>query len=341
MFSRLLPYLRLVRFSNAPTALADIVAGFLLGLGGLVASEGLFDTAGVSVLLSVILSSLCLYSWGMLLNDLYDFEQDSANRSTRPLPAGEISLTSARVLAVVLFVVAAVVLAFGLFSGGTGQTRGEATSYGFLVEPFGVFAILTLLIWLYDGPLKSTHLAPFVMGGCRGMNLLLGAVIPLSIGNVALLDAPADLWICVAANTAFVSGLTWYARREESGGLLWQLILGLVLMLSAYALLGFGLLSLADRPEIRLPVVKPSGIDWLWPFAVAVVAFPVIRKAIGGIVKPSPQTIKAAIIAALGNLVFINALICLYADRRNWWVAAAIASLIIPITFLKRFIPPT
>src|SRR5262249_58217553 len=73
------PYARLVRLPNLPSALADICLAALAvrALPGHWAAFGL-----------VLLSSACLYSAGMALNDVFDLEQDRRERPDRPLPSG-------------------------------------------------------------------------------------------------------------------------------------------------------------------------------------------------------------------------------------------------------------
>lgn len=49
-------------------------------------------------------SAAFICSSGYIINDIYDIEIDKTNKPDRPLPAGEISISSARTLAILLFV---------------------------------------------------------------------------------------------------------------------------------------------------------------------------------------------------------------------------------------------
>lgn len=338
----MLPILRLIRFSNAPTVVGDILAGFLL------ASAGAFDWLPwpLVIALCLIACSACLYSWGMALNDLNDYEQDRRNGSQRPLVTGDVSHRFANGLAAgllglgILFLITACILdrQAMLHSEGIGNR---------IMGCWLVFAILVGCIWLYDGPAKQTPLAPFVMGCCRGANLLLGATLPVSPEATSVFQLPADVWICVAAMVLYISGVTWIARKEEAGGHRRLLLLGTILILAGYGLLAFGLpwwggeLGFRSIGMLQERSEASQLASWLWPLSVLLIGFPVLRRASVALLHPTPGTIKLAVIAALGNLVFIDGLICLYAAPEMWWTALLVAGMIIPITFLKRTIPPT
>src|SRR5713226_7252494 len=138
--SRLRVYAQLVRLPNVFTALADIC------LGGLAAGALPDHLLPFGLLL---LSSACLYSGGMVLNDLYDFEQDKRERPQRPLPSGRISRRAALWFGYALLgsglLIASVA---GWRSDGLNWTSGDVA--GFLV----------VVILLYDIRLKRTWAGP-------------------------------------------------------------------------------------------------------------------------------------------------------------------------------------
>lgn len=339
----MLAILRLIRFSNAPTVVADILAGFLLttafGFG--------WWRGEILVVSCLALCSFFLYSWGMTLNDLYDVEEDIANKSNRPLAVGSLHRSTARFCAILFFLLAVSALGGAFFfdySGG--KVHAILAPITRMGAALLVFTLLSTLIWLYDGPLKKTTYAPWIMGACRGGNLLLGASLPHALHWQNVLDLPADVWMCAFANTLFIAGVTWIARREETGGSRNLLILGTSLISIAYLILAFGLLWAPSGEASRLITDQNPGFSLknpsvLWPIAVLVIAFPVLRRAFAAILTPHPLQIKQAVIAGLGNLVFIDALICLYAAPGQVITVAAVVLLIIPITLLRRFIPPT
>ena len=125
------PWLRLVRLPNLLTVPGDPVAGFLLA-----ASSGVLP-AGAAVSLAFSAgAALCLYAFGLILNDLLDLATDQRERPERPLPAGEISVLQARVAAVAMAVSG---LNLALFAG-------RSALY--------VAAALSACIVLYNGGLK-------------------------------------------------------------------------------------------------------------------------------------------------------------------------------------------
>ncbi|MDP1562556.1 MAG: hypothetical protein Q8M16_14355, partial [Pirellulaceae bacterium] len=211
--------------------------------------------------------------------------------------------------------------------------------------------ILFLSIWLYDGPLKRSFIAPFVMGSCRGLNLLLGASLP-ALTVVDLEPATAvvvgpwtywtmDVWVCALAMTSYVSGITWYARSESSGPQRWHLGLGLLFLGIGVFLLAFGLVLVPERPPGRADIGTWQKFEIWWPLAMTFLAYGVLRKAINGVLVASEKSVRTAIVTALGSLVLLNGAICLYANPQQWQVAVAVVALMIPIKFLRNYIPPT
>lgn len=344
----ILGVLRLIRFSNTPTAVADIVAGYLLAVG---------TVADWPPLVALALASVCLYSFGMILNDIYDLEEDQIHNPKRPLVTGTVSMKTARWMVGGLLVVA-------LAASGLGGWYYQTTVVGSLVvgtanrlilPPWSwsllITAILVLSIWLYDGPLKKSFVAPFLMGSCRGWNLLLGASLPaLAIAttepNAAMFVGPwtywtSDVWLCALAMASYVTGITWYARSETKGPQRWHLFLGLLFLCIGIFLLAFGLLFVTDRPQVRAAIGTWQKFDIWWPLAMTLLTYSVLRKAINGALVASERSVRAAIISALGSLVLLNGAICLYANPQQWQVALAVVALMIPIKFLRKFIPPT
>ena len=91
--SKLLAYLQLFRAPNVFTAIADVAMGFVFVTGSLQPVGGF---------LCLALASCLLYTAGMILNDVYDFDVDLKERPSRPLPSGRISRGWARVLGYVM-----------------------------------------------------------------------------------------------------------------------------------------------------------------------------------------------------------------------------------------------
>lgn len=183
MRHRVRAYCELVRVPNLFTAIADVLAGFLY-LGG-----GLSDWR---IALSLALSSACLYGGGVALNDLCDVDRDRRERPQRPIASGRISSRSATVLVAILLL-AGVVLA------ATISALSGILAAGLLVT-----------IVLYDMTLKSTRVAPGLMGICRTLNVALGMSFA---GSLRLNPATA---IPLVAMWVYITSVTHFARTETA-----------------------------------------------------------------------------------------------------------------------------
>lgn len=348
MNQNLLGLLRLVRFSNTPTAIADIVAGYMLARGSV------FEWPP---LVALGLTSVCLHSFGMVLNDLNDLEEDRIHNPGRPLVTGAVGVPAARwiLLFLVVAVVAGAAVAGWLFQTQVIPNYSIESETAIFIPPWSwslvIVAALLISIWLYDGPLKKSFVAPFLMGSCRGWNLLLGASLP-ALTATASVEGPlsitgpwtywtSDVWLCALAMTSYVTGITWYARSESTGPQRWHLFLGLLFLGLGIFLLALGLVWLPDRPAGRAAIGTWEKFDFWWPLAMALLTYSVLRKAIAGALMATEKKVGTAIVVALGGLVLLNGAICLYANPQQWQVAAAVVALIIPIKFLQSSIPPT
>lgn len=202
------PWPRLLRLPNLLTLPGDILAGFLLA-----------SSTDYPRLLPAIAASACLYSAGLLCNDLADASTDARERPDRPIPSGAVTPSAVRRTATVL-------LLLGLLLSIPSQAAPVA-------------ALLALSILLYDfAAKKSPLLGPLVMGLCRSLNLLLGS------GPAALAPAPLA---AAAILGLYIALVTTLARRETDPasritpahiGLLLRLLLPLqtLLCLSAFLL---------------------------------------------------------------------------------------------------------
>ncbi len=174
-------HLDLVRAPASLTVLGDALVGSLSarGTGG----DGPVRLGALAV------SSVCLYSAGMALNDWADADLDAIERPERPIPSGRI--TRARALAV----------GAGLTVVGVGSAFAAGRASGM------ISIVLAGALWSYDLVFKPTTAGPAVMAVCRGLDVLLGAAGPGWRG--ALLPAGA-----VAAHTVAVTAVS---RGEVDG----------------------------------------------------------------------------------------------------------------------------
>jgi 4-hydroxybenzoate polyprenyltransferase len=183
--AQLRAYLELVRVPNLFTAAADVLAGYL----SVASVLGVFDGQVLSYLL---ISTVCLYGGGVVLNDYFDEQLDQVERPERPLPSGRISRAAARRFAIGLFVM------------------GALTAAAVGPIPLALALGIALSAAVYDAIGKHTAFGPLNMGLCRFLNLVLGAsAVP------GLLGERISLALLLAVH---VTGVTVLSRGEVSGG---------------------------------------------------------------------------------------------------------------------------
>ncbi len=187
---------RLLRLSLAPTAAADIAAGLCLG------SWGVLPARRESLLL--VLSSLCVYHGGMVLNDWADRSQDARTRPGRPIPSGRVSPTAALAAAVLLLL------------------AGPALAA--LAEPLlGLWmAGISTLAACYDLAGRGAWRGPLLLASCRGLNLGSGVWLGTLIAADVPARAPRVAWpacLLYAAYVFFASRLARLEDVEDPGGL--------------------------------------------------------------------------------------------------------------------------
>ena len=117
-YPRLHAWLQLVRLPNLFTVPGDPLVGYVLALWTLHGPEPTPISLGQA--LWVVLASVTLYAGGLISNDLFDLEEDRRDRPERPLPSGRVSVRSALVAAIVMFIGG---IACSTSVSGVGSTR--------------------------------------------------------------------------------------------------------------------------------------------------------------------------------------------------------------------------
>ncbi|MBR0191443.1 MAG: UbiA family prenyltransferase [Thermoguttaceae bacterium] len=259
--TRLFPFLQLVRFPNVFVLLADILTvAFLLTSLELLPAQNLvpFIAAGVG--------AVCLYWAGMILNDAFDFLEDSVLRPERPLPSGRIALPTA------------IKTGWGLLAAGwvlcflAGIGTRNLTS---ALSVIGIATVLRACIVMYDARLKNTPMGPFLMGLCRGLNVLLF----LAFMDPEKLNAAVPLFLYPMALTVFITGVTFYARNETQdapeAGIrrpgVGMMVFSVLLLVGGVAIL----LPFPTQLNAAIPgIVQPLFMfqPWRWPTLLGVLA---------------------------------------------------------------------
>ncbi len=176
---------RVLRLSLAPTAVADVLAGLVLGFGGALPEA--------RVVLFLVGASLCVYHGGMVLNDWADREIDARSRPRRPLPAGELGPTPTLVAGLLLLCL------------------GPALAFPVGILPgFWLLGIASLVLGydlFFRGPLQG----PLLLAECRAGNLGIGLAAAGAFHDAALL-----LWSLPLLYGGYVFTVSRMGRLEDA-----------------------------------------------------------------------------------------------------------------------------
>ncbi|WP_123623600.1 UbiA family prenyltransferase [Halorubrum sp. CSM-61] len=294
--SSLAAYARLVRVPNLFTAPPDVILG-----AAVVSGFGYAVPVGTVVGLAV--SSVLLYAAGMALNDYFDVEEDARYRPERPIPSGEIPRDRA--------------LTFGaaLLASGVGVaflSAGAAAG--------AVAAVLALGIVVYDGVAKGSLIGSAVMGGNRGINVVLGmtaAVAPTALPLRAFL-IPAIVALYIGSVTQMAESETGAAeRRAVSLGVAGTSIAALGVV-GASAVASMSLVDAALVVALLAAFVVWTGLP--------------LRRAY---LHPSPDVIGPAVGACVLGLTILAAAFAATVGTR--WAIAAVAFFVPAVGLSKVF----
>lgn len=180
------PWIQLIRPSNVLTAISDVLAGVALACLFLQCA-----LPGQSTLLLITLSSMLLYTGGIVLNDVFDAKLDAVERPERPIPSGRVKRAGAAWLAAIAFLL------------------GCALALMVNISAFTLSLTIVLMCLLYNGLAKHHFIAgPIAMGACRGLNLLLG---------ISVIPAALEHWYIAIIPIIYIAGVTNISRGEVYG----------------------------------------------------------------------------------------------------------------------------
>lgn len=289
---RLRAYLQLVRLPAVFTAIADIFLGFTVTR---VSLSPAFE------FLRLLASSSALYLAGMALNDVFDRKLDARERPNRPIPSGRVP------------VYVAIVLGAALLGVGVACARTVGTS------SLQIAVLLGVLILAYDGLLKRTPLGPLAMGGCRLLNVMLGASTASN-----LWESP-QVGMAVAMGV-YVAGITWFAREEAGRSARGALI-------AATAILDAGLAGLA----MIIWTGDGGGNRIAATAALFAVAGFIHRRVIPALREPDSRTVQSVVKRSLLMIILLDATM-IYSQAGSLALACLTAVLIVPAAALGRWI---
>jgi len=277
-------YLDLVRLPNLFTAAADVLAGFLYSGGKL---EQWTELVGL------VAASVFLYAGGVALNDVCDVERDRVERPGRPIPSGRISRRTAWRLSMGLLII-------GFGFAALISTRAAM-----------IAGLLIIAIVHYDAVLKSTLVAPAVMGLCRAVNLALGMHAAESLWTMAAMTPIALMWL-------YVTSVTFFARHETGESSSFRLTVGTIGICAAVAALSTLVWIV---PSVRLSFL------WLAALLTIELAYLGFRAAS----RRSPQSVQDAVKTFVISLIFFDACIA-------WAAMGPFAGMLVGFLILPTFI---
>lgn len=314
---------QLVRLPTVFTVIAQILAAFIVAAGTADSA-----TDAMPRLLLILLAGISIYWAGMILNDVWDFEEDLRDRPFRPLPSGQIAVGQARTVAWGLAALS--ILLAGL--SGVAAAGDQAIT----LAPVIIASLLVVAVVLYNGPLKSTPLAPIMMGVCRMLCFLLGAS-PLAIVGGADFMQPqtwfADHVVTIAvAFGIYIAGITTVSRMESGdqdavGS--WDLNVGMLV-----AIFGAVALALAPRlaPQETVWMFAP---DMRYALLIGMITFPVVIRALRASPDPRPELIQNLIRIGVLNIIPYSAAITLLVAGAIWAFAIFCLAAVALLTSLK------
>jgi 4-hydroxybenzoate polyprenyltransferase len=300
-------YLELMRLPNVFTSMADVAMGFLFVRGQIA------TTTDAWLFTLLVASSSLLYLAGIVLNDVFDIELDSRERPDRPLPSGRISFKAAQRLG------------WGLLFAGAGLGWIASLVIGEML-PGAITIILVTCILIYDAGLKTTVIGPVVMGSCRMFNALLGM-------SVAVVPLGAEHWTVAGAIGLYITGVTWFARTENTRSARLQLALSTIVMMLGIAVLS-GLPHWSNR---IIPLLRDEPQRW-W-LLMLILGMLIGWRCLRAVIAPNPAQVQAAVAQSILSLIILDAAAC-YAVCDVYW-AATILLLLLPAMFFGKWIELT
>lgn len=293
-------YAQLVRLPNVFTAWADVLMGWFV----------VRATAGVTIplptLLLFLLASTCFYWAGMVLNDVFDAEEDRRDRPFRPIPSGRAPYPIAERLG------------YGLWLSGY-ISFAAAAGFG---PNHWIGALLFVSIFAYNCWAKNTPLGPAVMGVCRFCNVLLPAA--------AFSELPLGLVLAATLIGVHVAGVTLFAKGEADGDERQRLNCMLFLYLG---LMGISVAALALAVWFqRLP-----GAWFAFVGALSLLSL-FVNLMQAAVHEPTPGRIQSAVRTALLGIIGLDAFL---AAAFVGWPGLLILALLLPALFLGRYVYST
>ncbi|MBR6058739.1 MAG: UbiA family prenyltransferase [Victivallales bacterium] len=290
-----MPWLRLLRLPNLFTAPGDSLGGYFL-------ASAFKGDVSINVWIIVLLAAISVftYAFGVVMNDVMDYQEDCRNRPERPLPSGKISRDRATIFCAQLWGLSVVLLVI--------CTKLKClVFYDVLFVLFGLW----LTIVLYNFWLKRYRLVGSIaMGLCRGLNFLLGVT---ATGYSTSLGKIWPVFVPFVAVTAYIAAVTWLADKENE-----EQNVGFVVQIPAIAtaLAWFG--TVLPLPHKTATLAIPAVFLVLTVFLLEQTAGKLYHKTV------PPKEMQQSIGALLRPLVFWQVTWILFSPTMPAYICAAL-----------------
>lgn len=318
-----LDYLRLFRLPNVFTAIAD--TAMALAVAAHLAEDYTPNFPAIGLL---FLATMLLYISGMVLNDVFDYEQDCEQRPNRPLPSGRIDRAFAKKLGLAMWCSGGVAAPLAVWLQGGDWEVAAACSLGLMAA-----------IWSYDAGGKRWVIGPYLMGACRTLNILValnmtGDHLRASLTSGGWAPELAGPWLLAAGIGVYIAGITWFARTETADAShRGMLCFGLTQMVAGIFLVMIFPDHVGGEPIWRLPSTTHFFLMMM------ILALPVVRRAAIAIMGPSPERVQATIKQGIFSLIVFDSGITLMVAPT--WMAVAILLLLLPTLTLGKWVYAT
>ena len=278
-------WMQLIRLPNVLTAISDVLAG--VAIACFLTQSSLPD---IELLSKISLASMFLYMGGIVFNDVFDVQLDKIERPDRPIPSGKISVMSASMLATVAF------------------TVGCILAYSVSIQCLYIALGIVLMCLLYNGKAKHHYiLGPLTMGGCRGLNLLLG---------VAVIATIATWWYVALVPIVYIAAVTNISRGEVYGNNKHALRVSLVL----YTIVVVTLVYITLKSQHYFALIYIFFFIWM--------IFHPLIKALQSL---EPEDIKKSVKFGVLALILMNAS---WVAISGFWLLALFLIATLPITII-------
>lgn len=246
-------------------------ANVVTALGDVLAGFAVAGLANRPALPWLLMATACLYAGGVVLNDYFDRDVDRVERPERPIPSGRVPAGHAAALGA------------GLLAAGVLCSWAAGAAAGL------VGTAIASLVLLYDAwGKRHVVTAPLNMGLCRALNLLLGmAAVPAAL---------TAFWPLALIPLCYIWAVTALSRGEVHGGDRRVATAALSVMAGAVAATAAVTLGAGPGPRSAAGLVLALFLAWrvVPPFVEA-------RR------RPSPGTIRVAVMRGVLSLVLLNA----------------------------------